>query len=83
MGLTVLFHEETLNPGEFRSGTRLAPVFRTQQILSSVFGYASPIAKNWRANVRSIVAARAWSALAARFALTNSSRFCFADSPPG
>ena len=39
----------SLQPGEFRSGTRLAPVFRTQQILSSVFGCASPIAKNWRA----------------------------------
>ena len=43
--------------------------------------YRSPIAKNWRANVRSIVAARAWSALAARFALTNSGRFCLRQMP--
>ena len=31
--------------------------------------------------VRSIVAARAWSALAARFALTNSGRFCLRQMP--
>ena len=40
---------KSLQPGVYRPGTRLAPVFRTQQILNSDVGFASSIVKNWRA----------------------------------
>lgn len=49
--------------------------------LNGYLGISSNTEKTGFDTVRSIVAARAWSALAARFALTNSGRFCLRQMP--
>ena len=49
--------------------------------LNGYLGNSSNTEKTGFDTVRSIVAARAWSALAARFALTNSGRFCLRQMP--